>query len=253
MFEDSRPAALTDSGGFDPWGPFRVERSSERVSLFKQLRDSSVPVLLSAPACGAMTTTLWTVDEHRGQLSFSANSEPPQLPAIIASNEVVAIAYLESVKLQFELQGLVLVRGDRASALQCLLPQDLYRFQRRNGYRVRTLDRHAPAAHLRHPAIPEMALALRVLDVSIGGCALFVPSDVPPLEPGLLLQGVRIELDADTRFEVALQLHHVTSIPGNDLGVRVGCEWVRLAGSNERALNRYIEQTQKRRRMLAQK
>jgi c-di-GMP-binding flagellar brake protein YcgR len=92
-----------------------------------------------------------------------------------------------------------------------------------------------------------------VLDVSIGGCALFVPADVPPLEPGLLLQGVRIELDADTRFEVALQLHHVTSIPGNDLGVRVGCEWQRLAGANERALNRYIEQTQKRRRMLAQK
>ena len=54
MFEDSRPAALNDSGDLDPWGPFRVERLSERVTLFKQMRDSSVPVLLSAPACGAM-------------------------------------------------------------------------------------------------------------------------------------------------------------------------------------------------------
>jgi c-di-GMP-binding flagellar brake protein YcgR len=253
MFEDTRPAALDDSGGADPWGPFRVERTSERMALLRQLRDSAAPVLLSAPTGGAMTTTLWTIDEHRGRLSFSANSEPPQLPAIVASNEVVAIAYLDSVKLQFDLHGLVLVKGDRASALQCLLPNDLYRFQRRSGYRVRTLERHTPSAHLRHPAIPEMVLSLRVLDVSIGGCALFVPADVPPLEPGLLLQGVRIELDADTRFEVALQLHHVTSIPGNDLGVRVGCEWLRLTGANERALTRYIEQTQKRRRMLAQK
>ncbi len=253
MFEDTRPAALEASGGVDPWGPFRVERPSERVALLKQLRDSTSPVLLSAPTGGAMTTTLWTVDEHRGQLSFSANSEPPQLPAIVASNEVVAIAYLDSVKLQFDLHGLVLVKGGRTSALQCLLPQELYRFQRRNGYRVRTLERQAPSAHLRHPAIPEMALSLRVLDVSIGGCALFVPADVPPLEPGLMLQGVRIELDADTRFEIGLHLHHVTSIPGNDLGVRVGCEWQRLTGANERALTRYIDQTQKRRRLMAQK
>ena len=151
MFEDTRPAALEASGGVDPWGPFRVERPSERVALLKQLRDSTSPVLLSAPTGGAMTTTLWTVDEHRGQLSFSANSEPPQLPAIVASNEVVAIAYLDSVKLQFDLHGLVLVKGGRTSALQCLLPQELYRFQRRNGYRVRTLERQAPSAHLRHP------------------------------------------------------------------------------------------------------
>jgi flagellar brake protein len=252
MFDDTRPAALDDSGAIDPWGPFRVERPSERVALLKQLRDSAAPVLLSAPAGGAMTTTLWTVDEHRGQLSFSATSEPPQLPAIVASNEVVAIAYLDSVKLQFDLHGLLLVRGERASALQCLLPAELYRFQRRSGYRVRTLERQAPTARLRHPAIPDMALALRVLDVSIGGCALFVPGDVPLLEPGLLLQGVRIELDADTRFDVALQLHHVTSIPSNDQGLRVGCEWLQLAGASERALQRYIEQTQKRRRLLAQ-
>jgi c-di-GMP-binding flagellar brake protein YcgR len=47
-----------------------------------------------------------------------------------------------------------------------------------------------------------MQLALRVLDVSIGGCALLLPADVPALEPGVTLQGVEIELDADTRFVV---------------------------------------------------
>ena len=52
--------------------------------------------------------------------------------------------------------------------------------------------------------------------------------------------------------EVSLQLQHVTSIPPNDLGLRIGCEWLRLAGDAERALQRYIDQTQKRRRLLAQ-
>jgi c-di-GMP-binding flagellar brake protein YcgR len=250
--EDACAAAPDDSGGVDPWGPFRVERPSERVALLKQLRDNAAPVLISAPSGGAMTTTLRTVDGHRGQLCFSASSEPLQLPAIVASNEGVAIAYLDSIKLQFDLHGLVLVRGERVSALQCLLPNELYRFQRRGAYRVSTLERRAPTAHLRHPAIPEMALALQVLDVSIGGCALFVPADVPPLEPGLVLQGVRIALDANTRFDVALNLNHVTSIPGNDTGVRIGCQWQQLVGAHQRALARYIEQAQKWRRLLAQ-
>ena len=96
-----------------------------------------------------------------------------------------------------------------------------------------------------------MLLSLRVIDVSIGGCALFVTHDVPPLEPGTRITKVRIELDTDTRFDVGLQLQHVTAIQPGNRGVRIGCEWVRLSPSAERVLQRYIDQTQKRRRMLA--
>ena len=35
--------------------------------------------------------------------------------------------------------------------------------------------------------MPEMALTLRVLDLSLGGCALWCPADVPPLQPGTRL------------------------------------------------------------------
>ena len=60
----------------------------------------------------------------------------------------------------------------------------MFRFQRRNTFRVRTIERTSPTAPFRHPAIPDMALALRVLDVSIGGCALLLPANVPALQPG---------------------------------------------------------------------
>jgi c-di-GMP-binding flagellar brake protein YcgR len=96
-----------------------------------------------------------------------------------------------------------------------------------------------------------MLLPLRVIDVSIGGCALFVPNDVPPLQPGTALTSVRIELDPDTRFETGLQLQHVTAIQPGQRGVRIGCEWMRLPASAERTLQRYIDQTQKRRRLLS--
>jgi len=66
------------------------------------------------------------------------------------------------------------------------LPREVFRFQRRNSFRVRTLPRSSPTMVLRHPGIPDMTLALRVLDVSTGGCALFLPNDVPPLSPGVI-------------------------------------------------------------------
>jgi hypothetical protein len=34
-------------------------------------------------------------------------------------------------------------------------------------------------------------------------------------------------------------------------GVRLGCEWQRLGGAAERTLQRWIDQAQKRRRMLS--
>ena len=152
---------------------------------------------------------------------------------------------------QFDLRQPILVRGARATTLQAQLPSELYRFQRRSSFRVRTLERHSPSAALRHPAIADMRLTLRVLDVSIGGCALFLPDDVPPFDAGVRLDGVRIELDAETRFIASLVMHHVTSIAPSSRGVRLGCEWVSLDGNAERALQRYIDQTQKRRRLMS--
>jgi len=250
MFHDTQPARIGDDGSLDRWADFRVEHPREMLALLRELRDGNVPVNLSAPDGSALTTSLWALDATQQRLNFNADESNPQLQRLIDTDEVVAVAYLDSVKLQFDLQGLLLVRGERSCALQGAMPREIYRFQRRGAYRLRALERQTLIARLRHPSIPDMALELRLLDLSIGGCALFVPNDVPPLQPGSQLADVQIELDADTRFTTTLTLHHVSSIGRSD-GVRLGCEWPKLSGTAERALQRYIDQTQKRRRLLS--
>jgi c-di-GMP-binding flagellar brake protein YcgR len=235
----------------DGMDEFRVQAQAEMVGLLRSLMDGAVPVHLSAPDGSHYSTTLWTIDLHQRKLVFSADAGAPQLPALVEAREAVAVAYLDSVKLQFDAADLVLVHGHDTCALQCELPAELFRFQRRNAYRVRTLPRTSPTASFRHPAIPDMALALRVLDVSTGGCALFLPDDVPALAPGVTVHDVRLELDANTRFQAALQLCHVTSLNPESRGVRIGCELLQLSGDAQRTLQRYIDQTQKRRRLLA--
>ena len=145
----------------------------------------------------------------------------------------------------------MLVHGASASVLNCGYPREMFRFQRRGAYRVRPLLRSVPVARVRHTDIADMHLALRVLDVSIGGCALFLPDDVPAMQVGVVLNQVQIDLDADTRFHVNLRLQHVTLLNADSRGVRLGCEFVRADATALRALQCFIDLTQKRGKLLS--
>jgi c-di-GMP-binding flagellar brake protein YcgR len=235
----------------DPLDDYRITTPAEISTLLKRLADANIHVSLNVPNGTSIMATLWTIDAQRGLVSFSVLPDEPKLDTVVECDEAMVIGYLDSIKLQFDVQDLVLVHSGRERALNATFPREVFRFQRRNGFRVQPMLRSSPVARLRHPMIPDMQLSLRVLDVSIGGCALFLPNDVPTLDPGVLLNGVVMDLDADTRVHTGLRLQHVTSLNPESGGVRLGCEMVSPGSEGVRALQRYIDQTQKRQRMLA--
>lgn len=232
-------------------GDFRIDKPSEVLAMLRKLQDSNIVLNLNAPNGAAITAMLWSIDGDRQSISLSVDTDDPQLQAVLDGNEAVIVGYLDSVKLQFDLQSMVLVRGSKSAALSCNMPREMFRFQRRSAYRVRPLLRNAPMAKLRHPMIGDMHLSLRILDVSLSGCALFLPDDVPALDPGVLMNSVHIDLDADTHFSANLRLQHITALNAEAQGTRLGCELVNMARDAERALQRYIDQTQKRRRLMS--
>jgi c-di-GMP-binding flagellar brake protein YcgR len=249
-FEDTRPAAL-DSMGADALSEFRVTSAGEIRALLKALVDQVVPLNLSGSDGSAYTTMLWTVDPATSRITFTADTMAHSVHDVVEADECVAVAYLDRIKLQFDVSDLMLVQGPKTSVLQARLPREIFRFQRRNTYRVRTIERTAPTASFRHPAIPDMSVALRVLDVSIGGCSSAQPANVPNLQPGVVIKGVRLSLDAETQVDAGLMLHHVTSTGAENGSVRLGCEIVGMSPDGARALQKYIDQTQKRRRMMS--
>jgi c-di-GMP-binding flagellar brake protein YcgR len=96
--------------------------------------------------------------------------------------------------------------------------------------------------------------ALRVLDISIGGLALALPAGVSPLPIGQEAKGLVLELDRITALRVTLLPHHASPIAGDagDAGgmMQMGCSFVELDAAAGRALQVYVDQTQKRRRLL---
>ena len=235
-------------GGLDE---FRITTPREIAAMLRQLYDGNIQLYLNASDGSALRGTVWTMDSERGSLGFAIDGTDLGLQGLLECQEVVVVGYLDSVKLQFDMHNLVLVRGPQASVLRGSFPREMFRFQRRSAYRVRPPHRSTPTARLRHTDIAEMKLALRVLDVSLGGCALFLPQDVPPMQLGGVMNKVVIELDADTRFQVNLRLQHVTSLNADSQGVRLGCEFVHADAGALRSLQRFIDQTQKHGKLLS--
>lgn len=251
MFEHTRPAQRDAAGAHDAWAPWRVGSEAERQRVLHGLCERSVPITLSGPAGLAVTTTLRALDSVQQRLSFTAHAAMVQLPRLLECGEVVAVAYDDSVRLQFDVDGLVQVRGSGGATLQGAMPQAIYRFQRRSACRVRTPEHPVPLARFAHPTLPQTPMSLRILDISVGGCALWLPDDAPPLQPGTQIADARFELDADTCFVAGATLRHVSLLGRGAAAVaggkRVGCQWRLLAGPAERALQRWIDQAQHRR------
>ena len=250
---ETRPAPLDNmsTAEEDDVAQFRVTSPREIGIILKQLLDGSVLLNLNAGNGMVLTSAIWTMDSARGTIGFNADPRDLAVKALVESHQVTVVGYVDNVKLQFDVTGLSLVSGNRASVLSSAFPREMYRFQRRNAFRIRPLMRTSPVARLRHPDMPEMEFALRIIDVSMGGAGIFLPNDVPLMNAGTLISDVRLEFDADTQLEVSMRLKHVTPIKAETGGVRLGFEFVRIGGDAVRTLQRFIDLTQKRAKMMA--
>jgi flagellar brake protein len=236
---------------------FRISASPEIEAWLRQLLGRQARLQLNTPDGASMQTRLWSLDIERHSMGFEVEPGAATLQTLLDSAEVMAVAYLDQIRLEFEIDALVLVQSPALSTLRAPWPAELYRFQRRQAYRVQPLGSAYPRVLLSHPRHPERVLRLRVLDLSVSGLALLLGPELPQIEPAALpLDGLRarIELDSDIHFESTLRLQHLgQSNPGPDGksgGQRLGCAFGSLPSGAERALQLYIDQTQKRQRQL---
>src|SRR5574340_940933 len=95
--------------------------------------------------------------------------------------------------------------GAASTAFDAPPPMPSRRLERRAVYRVRGAGPRALRVEFRHPAVPDMQLALRVLDLGVDGCALLLPPDVPAIAPGITINGARIRIGDELPLGISLQ------------------------------------------------
>jgi c-di-GMP-binding flagellar brake protein YcgR len=237
--QDLRPAPEADLAAW------RITDPRELLSALRELRDIGAVVHLCDGSGARVMATLHAVDKDRGRLTFTGDATTQGWDAIDGRERVDALAFPGSVRLQLDLPRPVIVGEGGGLRLDTGMPTAVYRIQRRHAFRVRTLECESPNAYFRHPEPPHEMFELRVLDLSVGGCALRTSDPAAPFRRGLRVPGVSFSLDPRTAFACEVLVHHVNRTTH---GLRLGCEMLGLDGSVERALQRCIDQMQKRQR-----
>jgi len=247
MTTDTLPMALDAlAAALGELDDFRISSPPDVQALLRRLLDGDVPLHLSTPKGEVYTSKLWTIDQARGILGLVTEGVTPLLQRVLDAEEVTVVGYLDKIKVQFDLSGVVLVNGAGTVGLNALIPREVFRFQRRSNLRVR-FGSSAPTAYLADPKNLDTRLALRVVDISIGGCALFLPHGVASIEVGSRISGVHLALDASTRVRADIVIRNVVAILSGPRGTRLGCEFSSLSANATRALQLFIDNTATRR------
>lgn len=228
---------------------FRMTSLVEIRAMLTRLCNGSVALVLNTNDGSDWTARPWAIDSARAAISLVFDGDPadPRLQRVLQSSEVIAVGVIDDVKIQFDVSGLVLVQGANSSALRCAMPREIFRFQRRDSFRVRPPLRAAPAARLTHPHLPPM---LRILDVSMGGCALFQPGKTALVSAGEVIEDAQLDLEVNVRIATDLRIQHVSELNAEATGMKLGCQFLNASASSLRNLQHYIAQTQKRARLV---
>lgn len=228
----------------------RVASTAEITAYLQQLQREGAGLLLAGPPGQSLSSRIVALDADADLIGLEIGADPEGISqALVAQGEITAVAYLGTIKLQFEVDAPVLVSGEQGTVLRGTLPTRLYRFQRRQSFRVQPAGSAYPRVIV--PGGAEPGRALRVLDLSIGGLALALPRDFPALAPGRVAEGLVLELDRISALRITLLPHHASPISGDASGtLQLGCSFVELDAHAGRSLQVYVDQTQKRRRLL---
>jgi c-di-GMP-binding flagellar brake protein YcgR len=229
----------------------RIDKPVEVVAFMQRLIDARALVNVSISPSVSITTMLWWVDPARGNIGFSVDDGQDGLQAIADADMALAVTYLESEKLQFLMERMGLVRDPQGLALECRLPASILRLQRRKSFRVKVPSFAPPSLRFRMPGNPEQVIVCKVMDISVGGCAMLLPKDAPLLEAGTLIESSRVDLEPASRFVTGFEVRRgglQEAADGRPIGMMLGVRWTRLNPDAEKLVQTYVNRQQKRMR-----
>ncbi len=188
-------------------------------------------------------TSLLDIDGEDGQLILDYGGDPRLCQRALEADRMICATAHEQVKIQFACTGLEKTRFNQKDAFSAALPDALLRIQRRESFRIATLQINPlkcvitlPPGHA--PATVEVTLT----DISCGGMALIDFEPAIALEPGQIFPKCRLVLPNAGTITFAMCVREVFpfTLKNGQTRKRAGCEFMGMSDNVMALVQRYI-------------
>lgn len=221
--------------------PFMVYARVEIISLLRSLGNHGVLTnVYFDDHAGFAVTALLALNPDFEEVVFDVPADDLARRRLLAADELVFVAFVESIKLQFKASRAEPMVHEGRPAFRVRLPDCALRLQRRDSFRVRTPVSKPAFCLVPYPDDGKQYERLRLLDISIGGVALVSYPEHFELPEGGVIQSCYLDLPGVGSVSVSMKVRHVDPMPRDDKARRCGCEFVELAPQARMMLQRYV-------------
>ncbi|MBV8210552.1 MAG: flagellar brake protein [Burkholderiaceae bacterium] len=184
-------------------------------------------------------TQIMKVDAVRDEAHFDMPNHAHQQSGLLAAAELVAVAFIDNIKLQFRVAAPRRSSDSGYPTFLCAFPERVLRLQRREYYRVRTPETVSANCLVPYSSDQGQYESVRVLDVSVGGLAMLAyPKHFVPVASETI-DHCYLDLPGVGTVLIKLRVAHVENAPDGK-GLRCGCEFVDLSPQARMMLQRYV-------------
>jgi len=198
-----------------------------------------------------MLTSVLEVDTPKGHLLLDVPADSAQQRRAENAESLICITQLDSVKIQFPLNGVSLTIQDEKPAYVAQMPDRLLRLQRREYFRLVAPIAHSLVCQIPVPADdgPPNTFEARVLDISGGGVAIVVPPEGVEFKPDTEFFSCQIQLPDAGTVTANLRIRSVFRVTNrNGISMlRAGCEFVDLSEKEASVIHKYILRVERER------
>ncbi len=229
---------------------FRVDGAIGVRSLVRELIEARglISMFSGGSAEDFVVTRVLALEDD--EIEFDFNTDPQREAALLAAPFLVVVGLPGPVKIQLRIDQFRVRRGEGANpkVLVANLPASGWRIQRRNAFRVRPPQHDDAVVVLRRTDRSEWRCPM--IDLSVGGLAVWLPDGLTPPPAGTVWRHSRIEASGLDPIPCDLRLIRSDNPEPNDR-VRLCCEYDRLPSDPARRIQLYVMDIEKRNRRFA--
>ncbi len=188
-----------------------------------------------------LLTSIIEVDANNNNVILDYGSNEALNNRILASDRIIFVSFLDSVKIQFVATQIKLTGYEGASAFQIVLPNEVLQLQRREYYRLPTPIINPLTCRV--PLANDHSIEVTLTDIGAGGVGIIIGSDAEAaLKPGEIFPGSRIELPGIGTLEVTLRVQSTftVTLKNGSTALRGGCQFDNLRPAMQGLMQRYI-------------